>query len=88
LEKSPGGNLISLNIPPRKEDGYYAYSLKRARNLPLISRHEIPTTFEGVRACPTATLYQYLAHPVCTLLYLSPSPPMNLKRWTVQNETI
>jgi hypothetical protein len=66
LEKSPGGNLISLNIPPRKEDGYYAYSLKSARNLPLIRRHKIPTTF-GVRACPTATLYQYLAHAVWTL---------------------
>jgi hypothetical protein len=46
-EKSPsviGGHLISINIPLRKEEGYYSYSL-RVRCL-LIDVKSLPLTLK------------------------------------------
>ncbi len=33
-----GGNLISMNIPPRKEEGSYVYSLKSEKDHMLVRR--------------------------------------------------
>jgi hypothetical protein len=40
--------------------------------------------------CADTTKYysQYLAHPICIILFVPPSPPMNLKRWTIQSQRV